>query len=69
MHHAMHHAMHHPYTDQCTAQLAYQPKTQIRPQPTYTERDYMILLLNKAQVYYLRLDENDIYLITTSFQN
>ena len=29
----------------CTAQLAHHPRPQSDPHPTYTEQDYMILLL------------------------
>ena len=42
----MHHAIHHP----CTAQLARQPKPKFSLHPTYTEQDYMILLLFKKSL-------------------
>ena len=37
--------MHYPCFNPCTNQLACRPRHQSDPHPTYTEQDYMILLL------------------------
>ena len=56
-----HHAM-HPSTTQaltpCTAQLARQPNPKFNPHPTYTEQDYMILLLSRTYSLLVEMTQN-----------